>query len=151
MPSAAIAAYGTLLKRGSSPSGTNINSTYVNIGEVKSIKGPSTEVSVLDVTTHSSAASGNYREKLPSLIEPGEVEFGINYVPSDATIQSMRSDLVNRTKRDFKLQTPADSSGASSNMLFSGYVTSFPLEFPTDDVMSATIKITLTGAITFTP
>lgn len=152
MPSQALAAYGTLLKRGSSPSGTNQNdASYVTIGEVKSIKGPSTEVSVLDVTTHSSAASGNYREKIPSLIDPGEIEFEINYVPTNSTIQNLRADLVGRTKRDFKLQTPADSTGASSNMLFAGYVTSFPLEFPTDDVMSSNIKITLTGAITFQP
>lgn len=143
MPSAALAAYGSLFKRGASTSGTaSTNYNFVTVGEVKSIKGPSTEVSVLDVTTHSSAASGNYREKVPSLIDPGELEIELNWVPSDSTLQSIRSDMTNRTKRDWQIW-PA---GASYSVNFTGYVTSFPLEFPTDDVMSASITVTLTGA-----
>ena len=149
MASNAIAAYGTLIKRGASP--TSPNQTFTTIAEVKSISGPSTKVTVLDVTTHSSAASGNYMEKLPSLIDPGEVTFDLNYVPSDATIQALRSDLTNRSKRQWKVQTPADATGASQNIVFDGYVTDFPLEFPTDDVMGGSITITITGAITFTP
>jgi predicted secreted protein len=144
MPTAALPAYGTLIKRGSSPSGSSPNA-YATIGEVKSIKGPSTKVSVIDVTTHSSAASGNYREKIPSLIDPGEITFDLNYVPTDATLVLLRADLTNRTKRDFQV-LPA---GTAQIISFSGYVTDFPLEFPTDDVMSASITITVTGAITF--
>jgi len=144
MPSQALAAYGTLLTRGASASGTTPN-TFEAIAEVKSIKGPSTEVSVLDVTTHSSAASGNFREKVPSLIDPGTIEFELNYVPTDATIQAIQDDMLARTKRDWQV-LPA---GTSQIISFSGYVTAFPLQFPTDDVMSATITITLTGATDF--
>lgn len=148
MASNAIAAYGTLLKRGSSPSGTNNSGSYVTLGEVKNISGPSTEVSTIDVTTHSSAASGNYREFIPSLIDPGTIDVELNWVPSDTTHQNLWSDLTARTKRDFWIQTPANSSGASANMQFSAYVTGFPKEFPTDDVQTATITLRITGAIT---
>jgi len=148
MASNAIAAYGTLLKRGAATSGSNTFSTYATIGEVKSIKGPSTEVSTIDVTTHSSAASGNYREFVPSLIDPGTIDVELSWVPSDSTHALLWTDLTGRTKRDFWIQTPANASGASANMQFAAYVTNFSKEFPTDDVQSATLTLKITGAIT---
>jgi len=148
MASNAVAAYGSLLKRGSSPSGSNPQA-YTTIAEVKNISGPSRQVSTIDVTTHSSAAAGAYREFIPSLIEGGEIEFELNYVPTDATHQSLQTDLNARTKRDWRLTTAANASGVSQNIDFAGYVTSMPHEFPTDDVMSASVTIKITGAITF--
>ncbi len=143
MPSNALAGYGSLLKRGASTSGSaSTNYNFVTVSEVKSIKGPNVEVSVLDVTTHSSAASGNYREKVPSLIDPGTIEVEMNWVPTDTTIQGLRSDMTARTKRDWQIW-PA---GTSYSINFSGYVTAFPLEFPVDDVIGGTITITLTGS-----
>lgn len=148
MPSNAIAAYGTLLKRGAASAGLNTASTYATIGEVKGITGPSTEVSTIDVTTHSSAASGNYREFIPSLIDPGTIDVDLNWAPADNTHALLWTDLTNRTKRDFWLQTTANSSGASANMQFAAYVTNFSKEFATDDVQTATITLKITGAIT---
>lgn len=151
MPSNAIAAYGTLLKRGSSPSGSNPQA-YATIGEVKNISGPSREMSTIDVTTHSSAASGFYREFIPSLIDSGELEVELNYVPTDTTLQGLQADFTSRTKRDFRITTPGGSgsgSGASQNIDFAAYVTAFPHEFPTDDVMGANITLKITGGVTF--
>lgn len=145
----AIAAYGTLILRGASASGSGLTQPYATIGEVKNIKGPTMSTSVLDVTTHSSAASGNYREKVPSLIDPGTIEFELNYVPTDPTLVLLRADQQNRTKRDFKIRTAADAAGASQNITFSGYVTDYPLAFPTDEVMSGSLTITITGAVLF--
>lgn len=153
MPSAAIAAYGTLLQRGSLASGTTPN-TYVTIGDVKSISGPTTEVAVIDVTTHSSAvapgASSSYREKIPSLIDPGEVTFDLNWNQFDATQKNLYTDMTTRTKRDWRVLGPV--GGASQTYItFAGYVTGFPLDFPTDDVQSGSVTITITGAVTIAP
>ena len=149
MPSAAVAAYGTLLGRGVSPSSPD--QLFTTIGEVKNITGPSTELSIIDVTTHSSAASGNFREKLPSLIDSGTIDFDINYVPTDATIQAIRTDLASRNLRQYRLLTPLNAAGVSSNCKFNAYVTAMPLEFPTDDVMGGSVTLTITGGVTWTP
>lgn len=141
MGSAAIAAYGTLLKRGDG----GAPETFTTVGEVKSISGPTVEVDTIDVTTHSSAASGAYREFIPSLINPGEVEFEINYVPSDVTHTGLRNDLVNRTKRNWQVVLPT----AIQTISFAGYVMRLPFEFPTDEVAKATVTIKITGAVTF--
>src|SRR5262245_33508240 len=152
MASQAIAAYGTLIKRGASPSGTT-NQNYVNLGEVKSISGPSTEVSTIDVTTHSSAAAGNYREFIPSLIDPGTIDVDMNWVPNDTTHANLWTDLQQRTKRDFTIQCPPAGGGAtgtSASIAFAAYVVGMPKEFPVDDVMSAKLSLRITGALTIT-
>jgi len=147
MATNAIPAYGTLLKRGTSAAGTSPN-TFVTLGEVKNISGPSTEVSTIDVTTHSSAASGNYREFIPSLIDPGTIDVDMNWVFNDTTHVNLWADLQARTKRDFRLVTPPTAAGATCNIDFQAYVTAMPKEFPTDDVMSTKITLRITGAIT---
>ena len=146
MATNAIPAYGTVLSRSSAASGSN--PSYTTVGEVKNISGPSTEVSTIDVTCHSSAASGNYREFIPSLIDPGTIDIDLNWVPNDTTHAALWTDLQNRTKRDFKIQTPAGATGSSANMTFAAYVVGMPKEFPTDDVMGATLNLRITGAIT---
>lgn len=146
MTTQAIPAYGTLLKRGASPSGTSPN-TYTTLGEVKGISGPSTEVSTIDVTTHSSAASGNYREFIPSLIDPGTIDVDLNWVPNDTTHGNIWTDLTSRTKRDWQIITPTTSAASGATVSFAAYVTAFPREFPTDDVMSAKISLRITGAL----
>ena len=145
MSSNAIPAYGTLLKRSGATAGTT--PSYTTLGEVKNISGPSTEVSTIDVTTHSSAASGNYREFIPSLIDPGTIEVDMNWVPSDSSHAALWTDLNNRTKRDYQILTPPATSGASANITFQAYVTGMPKEFPTDDVMSSKLTLRITGAL----
>src|SRR5262245_3616751 len=147
----AIAGYGSLLKRGSSASGTSGN-PFVTVAEVKNISGPSTEVSTIDVTTHSSAASGNYREFIPSLIDPGTIDVDMNWVPGNTTHSNLWTDLQNRTLRDWQIITPTMGGAASgSTISFAAYVVGLPKEFPTDDVMSATLNLRITGAVTITP
>lgn len=138
----AIAAYGTLLKRGNG-AGPEVFST---IAEVKSISGPNMSSDVIDVTTHSSAAAGAWREKIASLIDPGELSFDINFIPAAQGHIDLRTDFVNRTKRNFQLQFP---DAGPTIWSIEGIVTSFEIEAPTDDVLSASITITITKAPTF--
>ena len=141
MATQAISAYGTLLKRGDG----GAPQTFTTVPEVRSISGPSTETDEAEVTTHSSAAAGAYREYILTLIDAGSIEFDINYVPSDAVHQGVRSDFINRVKRDWQIVLP----GSIQTISFSGYVKTFSLEFPTDDAITASVSIRLTGAVTF--
>lgn len=49
-----------------------------------------------DVTTHSSAASGAFREFILTLIDAGTIEFDINYVPTDSVHIGIRNDFLGR-------------------------------------------------------
>jgi predicted secreted protein len=141
MATQALSAYGTLLKRGDS----GAPETFTTVPEVRSISGPSTETDEAEVTSHSSAAAGAYREFILTLIDAGSIEFDMNYVPSDAVHQNLRSDFTSRTKRNWQLVLP----GNAQTISFSGYVKTFSLEFPTDDAVTASVSIRLTGAVTF--
>lgn len=141
MATQALSAYGTLLKRGDG----GAPETFTAVPEVQSISGPSTETDEAEVTTHSSAAAGAYREFILTLIDAGSIEFEINYVPGDAVQQGVRSDFTNRTKRNWQLVLP----GSVQTISFTGYVKTFNLDFPTDDAIKASVSIRLTGAVTF--
>lgn len=141
MASQAISAYGTLLKRGDG----GAPETFTTVPEVQSISGPSTETDEAEVTTHSSAAAGAYREFILTLIDAGSIEFDLNYVPSDAVQQGVRSDFQNRAKRNWQIVLP----GNAQTISFTGYVKTFSLEFPTDGPATASVSIRLTGGVTF--
>jgi len=138
MPSQAVSGYGTLLKRGDGGS----PEVFSTMGEVKSISGPSMSVDEAEVTTHSSAASGAFREFRATLIDAGEIEFEINYVPADSTHVGLRNDLLNRTVRNFKIELP----GAIQTISFAAFVKQAPYEFPTDDVIKQKVTLRITGA-----
>ncbi len=141
MASAAISAYGTLLKRGDGGS----PETFTSVPEVRSISGPSMETDEADVTTHSSAAAGAFREFILTLIDAGTIEFDINYVPSDPVHIGLRTDFLARTKRNWQLVLP----GAVQTISFAGYVKTMPFEFPTDGPVTQKLTIRCTGAPTF--
>lgn len=141
MATAAISGYGTLLKRGDGGS----PETFSTVGEVRSMSGPSMETDEIDVTTHSSAAAGAFKEFIMGLIDAGSVEFDVNYVPSDPTHIGLRTDFLNRTKRNWQIVLP----GAIQTISFAGYVKSMPFEFPVDDAIMQKISIRCTGAPTF--
>lgn len=142
MASAAIAAYGTLLKRETSFGST----VFVTVAEVKSMDGPGMKGDVIDVTTHSSAASGAWREKISSLLDPGEVSFSINLVPASAGHKSLITDFTGRVKTNFQMVFP---DGGSTTWAFTGYVTQFGAKAEVDGVLEAEMTVTLTGAPTF--
>ncbi|MCS6289430.1 MAG: hypothetical protein H8K10_10680 [Nitrospira sp.] len=141
MPTQAISGYGTLLKRGDGGS----PETFTTVGEVRSISGPSMETDEADVTTHSSAASGAFKEFIMTLIDAGSIEFETNYVPSDPTHVGIRQDFLARTKRNWQIVLP----GAIQTISFSAYVKSMPYEFSTDDAITQKISLRITGAPTW--
>ena len=140
--SGAIAAYGTFLKIGDGGG----PETFTTLAEVKSIEGPSMETDVIDVTTHSSQPAGNFKEKLATLIDAGEVTFDLNMIPGNAQHDALRTDQLGRTKRNFELWFPGSGS---SDIDFEAVVTSFPLSFPVDGVIESSVTLTITKAPTF--
>lgn len=142
MATQALSAYGTLLKRGDGGS----PETFTTVPEVRSISGPSMETDESDVTTHSSAAQGAFRQFILTLIDAGTIEAEMNYVYSDPVHLAIRNDFLARTTRNWQLVLP----GAVQTISFTGYVKSLPLDFPVDDAITVKLTIRLSGAVTFT-
>lgn len=142
MSSAAIPAYGTLLKRETAFGST----VFVTVAEVKSMNGPSMKGDTIDVTTHSSAASGAWREKISSLLDPGEISFALNLVPASAGHKAILADFTGRIKTNYKFVFP---DAGLTEWGFTGYMTQFGAKAEVDGVLEADVTVTLTGAPTF--
>lgn len=133
-------AKGTLMKLG----GASSPITYATVGQVRSISGPTTTATVQDVTTHST--SGNWMEKLATLIDPGTLSFPINYDSADTTHQfasGLWFLMVNLTVRSFRTVFPS----SIGYLQYSGMITSHAFECPVDNVLQSNIEVTIFGAI----
>ena len=133
--------FGTLLKIGDG----EVSEAFTAIAEVKSISGPNLSLETIDAT-HMTSPSG-HREVLPSFKNAGEVSFDVNFLPGVGTQQSLFTDWQNRTLRNFQLQFPDESS---TLWQFSAYVTSLSISAPLDDVLGASVTLTISGAPDFT-
>ena len=101
------------------------------------------------MTNHDSAG---WREYIPTLIEAGEVSFDVNF-KGDATqgfaSGSLYDDMIDKTKRNFQLVLPSGVGTTNDTAAFAGYVTGFELAAPVEGVLTASITIMITGAVTW--
>jgi len=133
------ASTGTLLKVGDG----GATDAFTTLAQVGDISGPSLGASNVEVTNHSS--TGNYREYVPTFLEPGELTATLFYDPADATHDpstGILADYEARTLRNFQLVFTDD---ASTTWAFSAYVTGFSINAPVDGALTADLTLMLTG------
>lgn len=120
--------------------GTDGAEVFTNVAEVKSIQGPNTQTQVIDVT-HMESDNAT-REFLPTLIDPGELSFNVNFLPGNVTHTGLRTDQKNRTKRNWKLLF---TNAAATTYSFAGYVTGVNITAEIEGVLQGAISIKLTS------
>lgn len=117
--------------------------TFTTIAEVKDITGPAVSLDVIDVTNQDSP--GKYEEIVPSIRRAGEVDFDIHLIPQEATHDADSGLLYlanNALKRGYRLLL---QDGLNSYWAFDGYVVGFQSKAPIAGVLTATVKIRITG------
>jgi len=122
--------------------GVPVTEGFVNIAEVTDISGPSFKLDTQDVTTYTS--TGGFREKLPTLLDAGDVKMTISFLPTEAT-HSQSTGLIksmkDKVRRSFKLIFP----NTGPTWAFAAYVAGFDLKTPVDNRIQADITLTITG------
>jgi predicted secreted protein len=134
-----FASLGTLLKVGDG----GATEAFTTLAQCGDISGPSLGAAQVEVTNHDSP--GNYREYVPTFLEPGELTVTIFYDPADATHDPSTGILTEyeaRTKRNFQL---VFSDTATTTWTFAAYVTGFEPQAPVDGALTANITLMLTG------
>jgi len=134
--SQAFAARGSKLQR--SPD----NSTFTTIAEVLKISQSGSKSDLADVTNMDSPSA--FREKLPTLLDSGEIQFDCNYVPGSSIQNQLTTDFNGQTLLYWKILLPNNTNGVS----FQGYVTDKNFDLPIDKQGTKALKITITGPIT---
>jgi hypothetical protein len=138
--SGAIAGPGFLLQLGSTAGDSG---TFTTIAEVKDISGPGITLDTTDVTNQDSP--NKFEEIIPSIRRGGEVDFDVHFIPGTPT-QNGTTGLVylanNAIKRGYRLQT---QDGHGNYWAFDAYVINFMPKAPVVGVMTATVKLKVTG------
>ena len=114
---------------------------YVEIAEVFNLTPPSFTADRVEAT-HMQSPSRT-REFIPGLISPGSASFEMNFIPgsdSDALIRQMQQDGITTTHR---ISFPNDVTWS-----FTASIESYEPAAPTDDRMTATVNINVSGNIT---
>jgi predicted secreted protein len=141
--SRAFAGQGTQLQLGSgTPAAPG---SYTTIAEVTKIQRSGSKMDIVDTTNMDSI--GAYREKLPTLLDGGDISLDCNYVPQDSTQQSLQTLFDNRTLAPWQIVLP-NSLGTWN---FNAYVAQVDFDLMTDKASTFTSKLTITGKPVFTP
>jgi len=138
MTTGALAGYGALLKIGDG-GGSEV---FTTIAEVRDIEGPELEAEAKEVTSHD---SGGWREYISTLLSGGEVSFDLNFIPTNATQSASTGlirDMVNRTRRNFRLVFP---DAGSTTWTFAALVTGFKPSAAVEDELLAEVTLQITG------
>ena len=123
---------------------TNALAVLTEISELTGIGVPQDEVDTVEATHFGSPQAR--REYIAGLVESGDGEFEINYVPGSATDLLIRAAIADRAQRQYLIELPT----ATGTWEISGecVVTGFGRQIPIDDRMSATIMVKFSGAVT---
>lgn len=113
---------------------------FVAIPEIKSFSGPSGSASIIDVTDLDSEG----KEKRMGLKDEGQLQFTINYLPTNTIHQGLRDDRSNRTLRDFQIEF---TDSGTTIWEFQGYVTGFSISGAVDGVVEAQVTVEISGSI----
>lgn len=140
MSSNALEAQGMLIKIGNGLS----PETFATIKEVKTFSGPGGSAAVIDVTDLSSTA----REKRMGLKDEGQLNFTINYIPSDTQHALLRTQRSNRQLTSFQL---VFTDAGNMTWDFEAYVSGFSVSGAVDGVVEAQVTLEISGSITETP
>lgn len=135
----AISSFGALLKIGDG----GAPESFSAIAEVADIGGPSFELGTEESTHHQS--TDGWREFVPTLLDGGEVEFELNFLPADASqgySGGLLDDMVNRVLRNFQLVFP---DVATTTWAFGAYVTGFEPDAPVEGKLSASVTLKISG------
>lgn len=145
MASKAVSTAGVKLQKGD---GATPTEAFTTIAEVTSISGPNESADTIEVTSFDSTA----KEFIPALRDGGEVSFEFNFVGDDATQAALRTQFVNGTVGNFKID--CDDATATltvpSKYSFAASVTSLGMNFATNDKITGSCTLKVSGAVTFT-
>lgn len=127
---------------------TTSTTSFTDLAYVRSIEGPNVSGDEVESTTLDT--TGNYREFVPTLIDPGDLTAEIVWDPASTGTNThvlLTTLLTGRTVTNWRM-TLASSTG-SKTCLFSGWVKSFSPSIPVDDLITASVTIRATSGVTW--
>lgn len=144
MSSAALSAFGTLLKLGD---GATPTENFTTIAELRTVSGPSIQADALDATTHNTPTP--FRRFIAGLLDGGEISFEINFLPQDPSHSysaGILKDVLNRARRNMQLVFP---DSGNTTWVIPVIFTAFEMSSDPAEILMASITAKVSGPPTF--
>lgn len=116
---------------------------YVVLEEIFGVTPPNQQTEQVEATHNTSP--DRTREFITGLIDPGECSFEMNFIPGSATDQRLQELKTSGARRDCRVTYPNDVTWE-----FSAAVTGYEPSTPTDDRMTVTVTLRVSGPTTIT-
>lgn len=119
------------------------------VGEVQNVGDIQLERNIIEVSTYGS----DYKGKLAGQKDSGTIDITLNWVPSAAAEapQALLQDSYGDGAKVFFVIVWQDDSAATNVAAceFSGFVQSYSISQPLEDVVTVNVSINIDGAVTF--
>lgn len=144
--SAAFSGRGSVLQYSTNPPSV----AYAILEEIKTIGQSGMKADLADVTN---MQSSNFREWLPTLNDSGEIAVAGNLIPNDPSEEAVIGFFNNQTRVYWQVVLPASEAHTTSEGTYSfqAFVTGIDRNVAVDKEATISIKLKITGVITFTP
>ncbi len=137
MSSTAVSGVGTHFRRWDA---TASNPKFVKISEINSISGPSKTRDTIDVTSLDSI--DGYREFITGFRDAGTVTLNMNFTRD--SFDTMNNDFEDDDPKNYEIVLP---DAENTSLEFEAFVTEVPLEIPTDDKITLSVTLKITGPV----
>jgi len=123
---------------------------FTTISEMQKVQGSGSKADIVDVTNMDSPTA--FREKMPTLIDSGEISFDGNFVADSDSQQSVRDDFKSRRRGNWKILLPdGDTPGTPrGHWDFEAYVSACDFDAQHDKQVTFSGKLTITGENAYT-
>jgi len=131
----------TELHKTSAVGGTIDASTKV--AEVSSVGTLELSANIIEFNSYGS----DYKRKLVGQKDSGTLSLTLNFVPGETSHADLKGLYDNGTAQTFAMRWVSGSENATAE--FTGYVASFSMETPAEDIVTATVELAIDGGVTF--
>lgn len=115
---------------------------YFEYGEVTNITPPNEQMGETEVTHMQSP--GGYIERIPTLVDPGDMSVEINYLPGSDTEDHMLGWKTTRDVRSCQIVWPASTGRVDT---FPGYYKGFSPTMGAAEKLAGTITVGVAGEV----
>jgi predicted secreted protein len=125
--------------------GAQLQLAGTTVAEITKIQRSGSKMDIVDVTNMDSI--GAYREKLPTLLDGGDISFDALYIPHDPTQQALQTQFDTRALGAWSIILP----NALGSWAFNAYLTTCDFDLSVDKASTLSGKLAITGKPVYTP
>jgi hypothetical protein len=114
------------------------------IGEVAQIGTLELSANVIEYNSYQS----DYKRKLVGQKDSGTLSLTLNFVPGDTSHAALKQDYDNGAKGSFAIKWISGTENATAE--FDGYVASFSIDTPVEDVVTVNVELAIDGGVVYT-